>query len=280
MAAGAMPRAAFALVLASIMACSAGAAPWQMEGVAGAAEHPQAGTFGERDGGLAGAAGTLDTSVRTLLYSASSPQERTSGTALDEAIRNLVNAPSRRRLMKSKPDCKNYQGFYGSPCTGSPGFWTNSNGFCLWPAQTITIGTRTYSRDPQCWDIMDQGTAYPITKLCYQLIPAILGRLNFALSGNSVPSNIDACINQGNAMIGDRVINPVGDGLCPCCATSSCNAAGSTSVCRDPPSGTAPSISFQGCVPLADTSYTPVNSVVACVTNWNVAGECPVGSAA
>lgn len=111
-----------------------------------------------------------------------------------------------------------------------------------------------------------------------QLIPAILGQLNFARSGASVPSNNDACIAQGNAMIGDRVINPVGNGLCACCNTvpPSCNAAGSTSVCRDPAPGVARDINTQGCTALAQTSYTNITSVTTCLTNWNVNGECPV----
>ncbi|KAL4451425.1 hypothetical protein ABPG77_009497 [Micractinium sp. CCAP 211/92] len=203
--------------------------------------------------------------------------EHTSGAALEDAIRTLVHAPSRRRLMKTKPDCSNFSGYYGSQCTGSPGFWTNNNGWCLWPAQTITIGTLPYARDPDCWNILDQGTNYDITKLCFQLIPAILGRLNYARSGASVPSNINDCINLGNAMIGDRVINPVGDGLCACCATNSCNAPGSTSVCRDPPVGVARDITTQGCTPLdGSKSYTNINTVINCLGSWNVNGECPV----
>ena len=110
-----------------------------------------------------------------------------------------------------------------------------------------------------------------------QLIPAILGQLNYARSGASVPSDIAACIDQGNAMIGDRVINPVGNGLCDCCNTvpPSCNNAGSNSVCRDPPSGPK-TIEYQGCTPFTETSYTPFGSIITCLSSWNVNGECPV----
>ncbi|KAL4451422.1 hypothetical protein ABPG77_009494 [Micractinium sp. CCAP 211/92] len=254
MGAGAMPSVAATLALIVIINFAVGAAAWQSEGLAGPPDRPEGSLFGVQDGSAMKTAGDLDNSIRSLLYSAVS-----------------------RHLLKSKPSCTSFSGYYGSQCTGSPGFWTNSNGWCLWPAQTITVGTLSYSRDPQCWDILAQGTSYDITKMCYQLIPAILGRLNFARSGASVPSNIDDCINLGNAMIGDRVINPVGDGLCTCCATNSCNAPGSTSVCRDPPAGVARDITTQGCTPLdGSKSYTNINTVINCLGSWNVNGECAV----
>lgn len=128
-----------------------------------------------------------------------------------------------------------------------------------------------------CWLKVVLKTDCVHSPLPLQLIPAILGRLNFNRSGASVPSDINACINLGNSMIGDRVINPVGNGLCPCCANNTCNAEGSTSVCRDPPSGVPRDINTQGCSPLdGSKSYTNINTVITCLTDWNVNGECPV----
>ena len=48
-------------------------------------------------------------------------------------------------------------------------------------------------------------------------------------------------VSLANSLVGDRVIPPVGDGLCACCSTSVCDTAAPPSVCRS---------SSQGCVQL------------------------------
>ena len=75
--------------------------------------------------------------------------------------------------------------------------------------------------------------AIPLLKLVFQLIPAMLGQANYALGTCTVPANVTGNITAGNDLVGDRLIPPFGDGLCPCCAGStSTTTCPASSVCR------------------------------------------------
>ncbi|KAL4433923.1 hypothetical protein ABPG75_000364 [Micractinium tetrahymenae] len=162
----------------------------------------------------------------------------------------------------------------GACCTGSPGFWLN-NGICQWPVDTLKVGSVTYDK-AQMVQIMDLATgnlgnykpAQSLLKLAYQFIPAMLGQANYAQGSCAVPSDISSDIAAANALVGDRVIPPFGDGLCPCCGGStSTTTCPSTSVCRTSSGG-------QTCRQL-DSSDVGMKDDLG---TWNKQGECNVNT--
>ncbi|KAL4448069.1 hypothetical protein ABPG75_005288 [Micractinium tetrahymenae] len=103
------------------------------------------------------------------------------------------------------------------------------------PVNQLTLGTCTYNK-AQLLAILTTATgslpddvkpAQALLKLSYQLIPAMLGQANYAGGACNMPPDISANITAALALVGDRRIPPFGNGLAPCCATSSC-PAGST----------------------------------------------------
>lgn len=83
-------------------------------------------------------------------------------------------------------------------------------------------------------------------------------QLNLAQGGFTVPSYVDGNITLANQIIGDRVFEPVGNGLCPCCASNSCGAG---SVCRPASQG------GQGCRPL-DGEADGTNAIARVLATW------------
>lgn len=84
----------------------------------------------------------------------------------------------------------------------------------------------------------------PIVKLCFQLIPAMLGQANFAGAGCAVPADITANIAAANALIANRVVPPIGNG-CPAGVSS--------------------------CTQLTNNQVTTIADVLG---EWNRKGEC------
>ncbi|KAL4420674.1 hypothetical protein ABPG75_010330 [Micractinium tetrahymenae] len=185
-------------------------------------------------------------------------------------------ASGRRALLKAPPTCSGAPQSLSYQCTGSPGFWMN-NGYCSWPTDHLVVGTPggyDYSK-AQLYAAMDLATGpsgNDLLKLIYQLVPAMLNKLNLAQGGYTVPSDIEGNITLANQIIGDRVFEPVGNGLCPCCDTSSCGAG---SVCRPASQG------GQGCRPLSNTQ-DGIGTIASVLAPWNRAGESncngPVGT--
>ena len=72
-------------------------------------------------------------------------------------------------------------------------------------------------------------------------------------------------VSLANSLVGDRVIPPVGDGLCACCSTSACNTVAPPSV------ASVCNSSSQGCVQL---TYPNISAITLLIGNWSAQSEC------
>lgn len=107
---------------------------------------------------------------------------------------------------------------------------------------------------------------YPVSNdfmnLIRQVIAAALSAQNLQQGGYQVPANISAALATANQYIGDRLlptacpVAPPNNGLCGCCATSSC---GSGSVC---------SSQNQGCVQLTGAIFPNISDVTSTLGKW------------
>jgi hypothetical protein len=70
--------------------------------------------------------------------------------------------------------------------------------------------------------------------------------------------DITGNVTLANSLIGDRVIPPIGNGLCPCCP-SSCT---SNSVCHS---------TNQGCTQLNGPRLSAITTLIG---NWSAKSEC------
>lgn len=91
-------------------------------------------------------------------------------------------------------------------CMLGGGSWRNHPD--IWPVQSLTLGTVSYSQT-QLLDIINEPVrGNGLVSLAHQLIPA---KLNLS-SGAGVPAPVLTAINDADALIGGLVIPPVGTG--------------------------------------------------------------------
>jgi hypothetical protein len=101
-------------------------------------------------------------------------------------------------------------------CTLTQGYWKNHAS--AWPVEQLTIGTVTYSKE-QLLQILNQPVrGNGLVSLAKQLIAA---ELNIASGATS--TDVDQAIADANALIGGRVIPPVGSDYLSPSSTSSLN---------------------------------------------------------
>ena len=101
-----------------------------------------------------------------------------------------------------------------SGCTYTQGYWKNHHDAGDWPVTTLQLGTASYSQS-QLLDILRQSVGgNGLISLAHQLIAA---KLNQAKGATPAPSS---AIAQADALIGGRVVPPVGSGTLATSATS------------------------------------------------------------
>ena len=118
-------------------------------------------------------------------------------------------------------------------CTRTQGFYQNNPE--RWPAgvQSLTLGTVTYTK-AQLLSILDtpvEGNG--LISLAHQLIAA---KLN-AAAGVTVPASVAQAIAAADALIGNRVVPPVGSGFLSTSSTSSLTTILDTYNNGDTPGG-------------------------------------------
>ncbi len=94
-------------------------------------------------------------------------------------------------------------------CTQTQGFYQNNPE--RWPAgvQSLTLGTVTYSKAQLLSILGTPVEGNGLISLAHQLIAAKLNRA----AGTTVPASVATAITDADAMIGNRVIPPVGSGF-------------------------------------------------------------------
>lgn len=93
-------------------------------------------------------------------------------------------------------------------CTFTQGYWKNHTE--VWPVSSLTLGTVTYNAI-QLLQILNQpAQGNKLTILAHQLIAA---KLN--LANGADPSSISTTIANADALIGNRVVRPIGSGTLP-----------------------------------------------------------------
>jgi len=110
-------------------------------------------------------------------------------------------------------------------CVNSMGFWqTHGSGAChrhgeqdFWPPDAIPmlLGNESYTEDELCSILNEPVNGNGLVSLAHQLIAA---KLNIANGSDALC--IQVSIDAADAMIGDLVVPPVGDGYLPPSQTS------------------------------------------------------------
>jgi hypothetical protein len=88
----------------------------------------------------------------------------------------------------------------------------------------------------------------------------MLGLANSPNTSCNVDDAIPAAVSAASALVGDRVVYPIGSSLCPCC--------GSKKGCS---TGTCSAADGGDCNPVPAADVTPHTSVLG---PWNAAGNC------
>jgi hypothetical protein len=95
-------------------------------------------------------------------------------------------------------------------CTLTQGYWETHPED--WPADTLTLGNVPYSKTDLCAilkkPVGGSGGANGLISLAHQLIAAKLNVEN----GAAVPPDVAAAIDDADALIGDLVVPPIGEG--------------------------------------------------------------------
>jgi uncharacterized repeat protein (TIGR01451 family) len=97
-------------------------------------------------------------------------------------------------------------------CTFSEGYWKNHH---PWPVAGLALGTTSYTEAQLTSVLSTPVGSNGLVALAHQLIAA---KLNFA-NGASSPA-LSAAIASADAMIGSRVVPPIGSGSLPTSTTS------------------------------------------------------------
>jgi len=92
-------------------------------------------------------------------------------------------------------------------CTLTQGFWKTHP--ADWPVRSLTLGTVTYTQSQLLSILREPVRGNGLVSLAKQLIAA---KLNIA-SGASAPPSVATAITQADALIGARIIPPVGAGF-------------------------------------------------------------------
>ncbi len=92
-------------------------------------------------------------------------------------------------------------------CTRTQGYWKN-RGADQWPVQSLTLGTVTYTKAELLSIFGRPVQGNGLISLSHQLIAA---KLN-AAGPTSVPASVVTAMDNADAMIGNRVVPPVGNG--------------------------------------------------------------------
>ena len=104
----------------------------------------------------------------------------------------------------------------GSNCSYTQGYWKNHAS--AWPVSSLTLGTVSYTK-AQLLQILGQSVGgNGLISLAHQLIAA---KLNIAFGADG--SSILAVISAADALIGSRVVPPVGTGSLSTSSTSGAN---------------------------------------------------------
>jgi hypothetical protein len=109
-------------------------------------------------------------------------------------------------------------------CTLTQGFWkTHGPAGCVtgnntneWPVNSLTLGNVNYTDSQLCSIMNTPAAGNGLIALAHQLIAT---KLNIA-NGASHPAAIDTAIADADALIGNLVIPPVGNGSLPASSTS------------------------------------------------------------
>jgi cysteine-rich repeat protein len=91
-----------------------------------------------------------------------------------------------------------------SECVFTQGYWKNHAE--AWPVDTLTLGTVSYTQDELLAILRTPVAGNGLIQLSHQLIAA---KLNIANSGSI---SIEGAIGDADALIGDLVVPPVGEG--------------------------------------------------------------------
>jgi cysteine-rich repeat protein len=100
-------------------------------------------------------------------------------------------------------------------CVFTQGYWKNHAE--AWPVDTLTLGTVSYTRDQLIEILRTPVAGNGLIQLAHQLIAA---KLNIA-NGGSV--EISVAIDEADALIGDLVVPPIGEGSLATKDTSALN---------------------------------------------------------
>jgi hypothetical protein len=100
-------------------------------------------------------------------------------------------------------------------CTRTQGFWKNKPE--QWAVSSLTLGTVTYTKAQLLEILSTPVRGNGLISLAHQLIAA---KLN-AAAGTTVPTSVQTDIMAADALIGNRVIPPIGSGFLSTSATSS-----------------------------------------------------------
>jgi hypothetical protein len=91
-------------------------------------------------------------------------------------------------------------------CTFTQGYWKNHEE--AWPVSSLTLGTVVYTKAQLLLILREPARGNGLVFLSHQLIAAKLNRA----SGASAPPSVLQAIADADALIGNRVVPPIGDG--------------------------------------------------------------------
>jgi hypothetical protein len=102
----------------------------------------------------------------------------------------------------------------GRDCVRSQGYWKNHPS--AWPVSTLKLGNIIYTKTQLLAIFNRSASGNGLVSLAHQLIAA---KLNI-LSGAVPPSNVSGAITTADAMIGNKIVPPVGNGILTAATTS------------------------------------------------------------
>lgn len=97
---------------------------------------------------------------------------------------------------------------HGNQCARTQGYWKNHPE--AWPVRTLQLGTRTYTQAELLAIFRTPVRGNGLVSLAHQLIAA---KLNVAANGAAPPPGVADAIAEADALIGSRVVPPIGNGF-------------------------------------------------------------------